>query len=400
MVSRPIPYPVPAEPQRRLASLPKQAAAGPLSVLRPRLPAAADLLPYLATIDERRWYANYGPLVAELEQRLGLHLGTESVVTTVNGTLGLTAALLAREVPAGSLCLMPAWTFPATPHAARAAGLTPWFHDVDRHTWALDPEAVGETLLHPAKRHTPIRAVVVVSPFGAPLDPAAWEALEERTGVRVVMDAAAGFDTVRAGRIPTVVSLHATKILGAGEGGFVITTDRRMRDRIRTCCNFGFAGSRVATLPALNAKMSEYHAAVALAGLDGWTALRARHARITNWYRRGISRLEGISLQPGYGNGWVSSTTNVLLPPDSATRTAWALQRLGIETRAWWEQGCHVQPAFADCPRGDLPVTEELGGRVLGLPHFPDMQKRQVDAVVDALAQVQIAGTLPRRRLA
>jgi dTDP-4-amino-4,6-dideoxygalactose transaminase len=39
-----------------------------------------------------------------------------------------------------------------------------------------------------------------------------------------------------------------------------------------------------------------------------------------------------------------------------------------------------------DCPRSALPVTEELGACVLGLPHFPDMQKRDVDRVADTLA--------------
>ena len=62
------------------------------------------------------------------------------------------------------------------------------------------------------------------------------------------------------------------------------------------------------------------------------------------------------------------------------------MRQSGIETRTWWGEGCHVQPAFMDCPRGGLAVTEELGGRVLGLPHFPDMQKQDVDRVADALA--------------
>jgi dTDP-4-amino-4,6-dideoxygalactose transaminase len=44
-----------------------------------------------------------------------------------------------------------------------------------------------------------------------------------------------------------------------------------------------------------------------------------------------------------------------------------------------------VQPAFADCPRGPLPVTEELGASVLGVPHFPDMRERDVDRVAEAL---------------
>ena len=54
-----------------------------------------------------------------------------------------------------------------------------------------------------------------------------------------------------------------------------------------------------------------------------------------------------------------------------------------------------------DCPRSVLPVTEELGARVLGLPHFPDMQKRDVDRVADALAEALVDaqnGRLRERR--
>jgi folate-dependent phosphoribosylglycinamide formyltransferase PurN len=133
--------------------------------------------------------------------------------------------------------------------------------------------------------------------------------------------------------------------------------------------------------------MSEYHAAVALASLASWPVLRARHVRIAEWYRRSIGRLKGVSLQPGYGSGWVGSTTSVVLPPHSAERVARHLLQSGIETRAWWGEGCHVQPAFSDCARGALPATEDLGGRVLGLPHFPDMEEQDVEQVAEAVAE-------------
>jgi len=357
-----------------------------MPVLRPRLPSSDDILPYLQLIDERRWYSNRGPLVEQLEEQLNRHLGLESggVVTLANATVGLTAALLARGAPFGSLCLMPSWTFAATPHAARAAGLQPWFHDVDPQTWALNPTAVLETLKGLGEA---VGAVIVVSPFGAPIDMGAWEAFERLTGIPVVVDAAAGFDTVQPGEIPSVVSLHATKILGAGEGGFIVTTDSALRDRLRACCNFGFQGTRSALLPALNAKMSEYHAAVALASLATWPALRACHLSIAGWYRRHIGRLGEVHSQPAYGNGWAASTTSVILPPRSAQSLAHSLLRLGIETRSWWGEGCHVQPAFAACGRGCLSVTEDLGGRVIGLPHFPDMEEADVERVVAAVAE-------------
>ena len=368
-------------------------AADLMPVLRPRLPASSDILPYLEAIDERQWYSNHGPLVTLLEKRLSHRLGMAGagVVTAANATAGLTAALLARRVPAGSLCLMPSWTFAATPHAARAAGLTPWFHDVDRRTWALNPGEVAETL---RRIPGPVGAVLVVSPFGAPVDIEAWQAFEDAAGICVVVDAAAGFDGTRASRIPCVVSMHATKILGAGEGGFIATTDAGLCEHLVACANFGFYGSRSAALPALNAKMSEYHAAVALASLAAWPATRARHVRIGEWYRQGIAALAEVGLQPGYGEGWAGSTTSVVLPPRSTERVSHLLRQLGIETRAWWGRGCHVQPAFADCPRGPLGVTEELGARVVGLPHFPDMRKRDVDTVVEALSQA-LRGAAP-----
>jgi dTDP-4-amino-4,6-dideoxygalactose transaminase len=354
-----------------------------LPVLRPQLPPASEILPYLEAIDARRWYSNGGPLVASLEEQLSRHLGsTDCVVTTTNATLGITASLLSRRVPAGSLCLMPSWTFVATPHAARAAGLTPWFHDVDRRSWALDPAQVLDTLRTISGR---VGAIIVVSPFAAPIDMQAWQEFEDTTGICVIVDGAAAFDTVRVARIPTVVSLHATKILGAGEGGFIATGDPEMRSRLQACCNFGFLETRSAAIAAINAKMSEYHAAVALASLVRWPLIRAQHARIAEWYRSAIGSVEGLVLQPGYGEDWVTGTTSVVLPPGSASQVADLLRRSGIDTRKWWGEGCHNQPAFADCPRGPLPVTEDLGGRVLGLPHFPDMRSADVDRVVEAL---------------
>jgi len=398
MASQRLPYPMLTEPLPGPAPLPSGAPTR-LPVLRPWLPSTADLLPYLAQIDQRRWYSNSGPLVTRLEEQLSRHLGfsRHGVVTTANATLGLTVALLARRVPAGSVCIMPSWTFAATPHAARAAGLTQWFIDVDRQSWALNPEHVTEALRRIPR---PVGALIVVSPFGAPIDVRAWELFEDRTGISVIVDAAAAFDSTRPSHLTHVVSLHATKILGSGEGGFIASTDSQFLERVKACCNFGFQGTRHAMRAALNAKMSEYHAAVALASLAAWSENRPRHVRIMDWYRRGVARLDGVSLQPNYGRGWVSGTTSVLLPQGARERVLANLLVSGIETRQWWGEGCHTQPAFVDCPRGALPVTEDLGARVIGLPHFPEMQKQDVDTVLDSVSATKRDRARERRRIA
>jgi dTDP-4-amino-4,6-dideoxygalactose transaminase len=150
--------------------------------------------------------------------------------------------------------------------------------------------------------------------------------------------------------------------------------------------------SRKAVLPATNAKMSEYHAAVGLASLADWPRTRACHLEVTARYLAALGSL----LQYGYGQGWVASTTNVVLPPGTRERISERLLESGIETRAWWGEGCHRQPAFAECPRGDLAVTEDLGGRVLGLPHFADMEPEDVATVADAMSEALKSESLRR----
>jgi len=59
-----------------------------IPVLRPKLPAAENLLPYLQRIDQSRIYSNQGPLSCELQQRLArmLDLPPAGVVLTSSGT--------------------------------------------------------------------------------------------------------------------------------------------------------------------------------------------------------------------------------------------------------------------------------------------------------------------------
>ena len=274
-------------------------SAPTIPVARPLLPKAEALLPYLRQIDERRTYTNFGPQVRALETRLALHykVPTGSIVTVANATLGLALALQAQGPRHGSLCLMPAWSFAASAHAAVLAGLKPHFIDVDPAGGTLMPERVMETLAQlPSGR---VGAVMPVAPFGHPVDVAAWDRFHEQTRVPVVIDAAAGFDALEPGRVPAVVSLHATKILGAGEGGFIIARDKALIVEIERRSNFGFMGGREARVAATNAKLNEYNAVVALASLDNWADTRARFVAIAQTYARHLRRISGVRADGG-----------------------------------------------------------------------------------------------------
>jgi dTDP-4-amino-4,6-dideoxygalactose transaminase len=355
-----------------------------IPVMRPMLPATERLLPYLKQIDTARIYSNFGPLALAFERRLAAHfsLPEPAVVTVANATLGLALALLAQQVRPGALCMLPAWTFIASAHAVRLAGLVPYFVDVDARTWAIDTASTADLI---ARAPGEVGAVMPVVPFGQPIDLAAWDRFRTSTGIPVVIDAAAAFDALVPTETPAVVSLHATKTLGIGEGGFVMSTDLSMIKEIRTRANFGFRTERTAVVPAMNAKLSEYHAAVGLAALDEWPQARAEWTVVAGAYRRALPESNRVRFQSGFGESWVSSTCNLSLADFAAAQVEGALASAGIDSRSWWGHGAHAHPATTACPRAPLPATDRLARSTIGVPLFRDMTAADVGRVADCI---------------
>ncbi len=354
-----------------------------IPTMRPKLPAADRLIPYLQSIDASRTYSNFGPLARTFEDRLAAQHGLPggTVTTVANASIGLTVALTALGARPGTLCVIPAWTFVASAHAATMAGLTPFFVDVDPQTWAIDPDSIANVI-----RDAPgtVGAVMPVMPFGRPIDSAAWDRFRSRTGLPVVIDAAAGFDAVTPGASPAVVSLHATKVFGIGEGGVVLSRDTDLIRSIRTRSNFGFDGTREATVASANAKLSEYHAAVGLAALDEWTGVRAEWIAVARGYREALPESNQLRFQEGFGQSWIASTCVMSVGSSEAARVVESLRRAGVETRQWWGHGAHAHRATEAFPRTALPATEALAKSTLALPFFRDLTPGGIHRVAEA----------------
>ncbi len=377
--------------------LPVPRPAGTIPVARPRLPAAQSVLPYLQQIAANAWYTNHGPLARRFQARLAEHWGlqTAEVALLSNATSALTLTLLASGARPGSTCLMPSWTFVASAGAVSAAGLVPHFVDICPATWAPDPAEIQRLASH----HS-VGAILIVAPFGAPIDLAAWDAVQRATGVPVIIDAAAAFDTLRAGgpmtvgNCPLIVSLHATKVFGIGEGGALLSRDQELNGRVRALAQFGFSGTRESILPGVNAKISEYTAAIGLAGLDRWREMRARWESVTRRYASLLPT--ALMVPPQFGKSWVSSTLNVIWPNDQPSLGK-DLATHGVATLPWWGAGCHAQPAFRHCRSETLSVTELYAPRSTGLPFWPDLSVSEIHHVCGAVHDL-LATTMPRRR--
>ena len=342
-----------------------------IPVMRPVIPETGRLGRRLDAVERSGWFANLGPQEQELRGRFADMLGVPAtrVVTTANATLGIVGA---AAVLGGERWLVPSFTFPATPAAVMAAGARPVLADVRATDWTLDPSG-----------HAP-DGIAPVAPFGAPPDLARWVG-----SGRVVHDAAAslGADldlTLLAPGQAVVFSLHATKVLGSGEGGIVVVGDEDTAAQLRAWTNFGFNGSREAQSPGLNAKLSELQACAAHAALDGWATERPEWAE---------SRQRVATMCADIGIELFATSRDGINPyaiacfPDAATtaHVERTLAERGIETRRWWAAGCHRMPAYRHLADQDLVVTDQVASTTLGLPFFRRMSDGDITAIAEGL---------------
>jgi dTDP-4-amino-4,6-dideoxygalactose transaminase len=363
---------------------------------RPLLPPLGDALKYYEVSERERWYSNSGPCVALLTQRLEDCAGRR-VTPTANGTLALIAAIAAtlRARPRkGTTALVPSFTFPATAGACEWAGVTPVFVDIDSRSWHMADDALARAL---AERHADVAVVVAVSAFGTP--PPRGQALKwaeecQRWGVPLVVDSAAAFGA--AGRLGgdveslgdvEVFSMHATKPIGIGEGGFIATANDEIHHHASQIINFGFNADRELVEPmALNAKLAELPAAMALAALDRSTETLEARRRLA---QRMAGRLEpSVSFQEGSAKSTWQFVPVLTANQSARERARNACIGASIECRVYYEP-LHMTPAFRQHARADtLAATEDVYGRILGLPLAPDMS----DEVVDVVAETVLAG--------
>jgi len=350
-----------------------------IPVMKPLIPDFLKVQEYLRQMDSSGIYSNWGPKIKELEKRIALHvkIDPEKVVACSSATIGIQGAIAQLPV---STVIAPAFTFPASNLAVQNSAKKLQLHDVDRDTWALNLNDFQNGIE---------TGYLKVVPFGGEIDLTDGTHLEN-----LVIDAAASLGSfpIDLENLPStwavVFSLHATKVLGIGEGGAVVFGDIKKAQKFRAWINFGFYGSRDSNQTGTNGKLSEIAACYGLAAFDNWENERSEWKSVQD-VSRDIDLKFGTSSilrkNQGVSPYWITSfkdqeVTNHVIKLFAENR---------IETRKWWSSGCHKMSIFQDNCVGSYENTDWISSTTLGLPfwrHMPAEDFRRIsDLLEDAL---------------
>ncbi len=331
--------------------------------------------------------SNDGPHVRALETEAANFLGTGDAVAVSSGSAALRLAVKAVSQGKAGVAILPSYTYIATLAAVMDAGLQPVFCDIDPHTFTMAPQALKEVIEH----YSNVKLVLPVTVFGVWPDMPAIMDLANKAGSLVILDNSHGFGTQSGGqRVPPgpvaiTFSLHATKIVPAGEGGLVVSSDPGLLAEIRRLRNHGLADAILNSIPSENAKMAELPAVVARHALKGLPdvlnrrrAYAARAGRFVSTYADGLLAMQSVpaGMETNFQNLAIRFTKDF---PGGTTQAIGALRSTGVEARRYfWPPLHHLQTWKG---RFVLPNTDLIADTTLCLPIYSRMSDRELDAL-------------------
>ena len=178
-----------------------------------------------------RWYGPRTPKkVAQFEEEFGRFMGAKYALGVTSGTAALHVALTALGVGPGDEVILPAWTWYSCYNTIVLTGALPVFAEVDE-SFTIDPADLATKITSRTK------AIMAVHLYGCPADMDPIMEIARKHKVRVLEDAAQSvggqYKGRRLGSIGDIgiFSFQISKVITAGEGGAVITSDPLLFER-------------------------------------------------------------------------------------------------------------------------------------------------------------------------
>jgi dTDP-4-amino-4,6-dideoxygalactose transaminase len=368
--------------------------AEPLRFIKPTLPPLEDVLSLYRRAYDGGVITN-ASLVQHFEEKVQAACQVNHCVAVSSCTSGLALVLRAFDLTKREV-IFPSFTFFATGHAVLWNGLTPVFADCDPLTWTVDPQSIENSITEQTS------AIIAVHLYGNPCNITALEQIASKYNLKLIFDSAHAFGSSFRGKPiggfgdAEVFSLSPTKLLVAGEGGLVTTSDPHLAHRIRAARNYGDLGAYNPEILGLNARMSEFNAALGLAGLDLVKAKVKKHNEIAKLYDEHLADVPGLDFQVVDATD-VSTFKDysVSVDPNAFGMTrdelAEALLTENITTKKYFSPPLHRQdlyvPYFERRPN-DLRNTNHIADTVLSLPIYESLSNETVYAITSAIKRL------------
>lgn len=362
----------------------------PLFVTKSFLPSPDEYAAMLSEIWDKTILTNDGPLNQRLEAKLKEELKLEYLRVTNNGTVVLQMALKALQLKPGSKIITTPFSYVATTNAILWENCIPIFADIKEDDFNIDPEQIEAAL----QEHPDARAIMATHVYGNACEVDRIQAIADRAGLKVIYDAAHTFGSLYNGKSIlsygdlSTCSFHATKVFHTVEGGCIVSHDAEMDNTLRNYRSFGHRNDDYFDI-GINAKNSEFHAAMGLVMLPKVPGLIAQRKQVAELYGKylNFNNITRPTLLPGMEYNYAYFPV-VFESKEVLGKVKAALENEQIIPRRYFYPSLNTLDFLPDISRKPCPVSDSVALRVLSLPYYPGLPEEDVIEVCRIINEV------------
>ena len=327
---------------------------------------------------------NGGKNVQEFERMVKNFVKSRYAVAVNSGTAALQAALYSLGIKKGDEVIVPSFSFVASANAIASIGARPVFADILQENFTIDPESVRKKITKRTK------AIMPVHLYGhaAFLDEIGEIARKNR--LAVVEDAAQSLGTTLNKKHTGTFfdlgcySLYPGKVITSGEGGVVVTNNKKLYDKLLMIRNHGMVKGYDSKIFGLNLRLPEISAAIAKVQIK-------RLAKFIDIRRKNAKQLSELlsDLDLQIPTERKDEKRNYSLYTIATKKRNAILDRLhakGIGATAYYRIPIHKIPIYKTSY--SLPITEWASKNVLSLPVHPRVSSKNIEFIGKTIREI------------
>lgn len=323
--------------------------------------------------------------VGRYETELAHYFECSHAIALSSGTAALIASLFVAGVDERSEVIIPPTAPIMTALPVLALHATPVFCDTEISGFGFDLNSVICSVTSRTK------AVITVPMWGYPFDVSGLARFCDQNEICLIEDAAQAHGSKildryvgTMGRIGCF-STHDRKLLSTGEGGFILTNDRAMADRIRCFVQFGMMGG---VDFGLNYKLSGLQAAIGISRLpliDAQIATRTKNAeRIASTL--GSSGFEALRVEEKYTANFYALVLRRKDFGPVTSRTLSGLKKYGVPSETVrYDYRPLYDYAILRKFRTVCPNSEKTINSIVTVPVHPGLSDQDISTIIECL---------------
>lgn len=244
------------------------------------------------------WISSQGKYVELFEKNFAKYVGVKYATATNSGTSALHLALLALKIREGDEVIVPASTIGSCYFAIWYVGARAIPIDAEPNTYNINPELIEKNITAKTK------AIMMVHLFGHPCNIDPIKKIAKKYKLKIIEDAAeshgAEYKGKKTGSFGDVAcfSFYANKIVTTGEGGMLITNNKKYWQRsvnLKTLSptkESKFIHSQI----GYKYLMTNLQAAMGVASLEEVEKSIVYKRKIASFYHQKLKNINGIIL--------------------------------------------------------------------------------------------------------